>query len=256
MWLPGGGYHRDAWKVLAGTGMALATGSKTPIPARWSPLAARFRSISRELDPDRSASSGLLTAADLEEALGLGGEHRNLLLHYYTASGLEHSLYRYGLLGFLERIGYGPFRVRVDRADPGGDRVRLLGEAHGGEHLLIELILQRRRVAGSDVLFVHWLSMRNPLARFSGARPRLPGQEVPGLGLAREMGELLALMARRLALAGVRSSRRTSTPPSRRVTTSPSWTRRVRGGSRRSCATSRAYRSSRRPSRSTTGAPA
>ena len=204
VWLPGGGYQREAWKVLAGTGMALATGSDAPIPEGWSPLTARFRGISREIDPDALAHPGLLTAADLEEALGLGaGDSRSLLLHYYTASGLEHSLYRYGVLGFLERIGYGPFHARIDRADPGGDRVRVFGDAQGSEHLLIEFILQRRRVAGSEVLYVHWLAMRNPLARFSDARPRLPGQEVPGLGLAREMGELLALMARRLGLAGV-----------------------------------------------------
>jgi hypothetical protein len=45
--------------------------------------------------------------------------------------------------------------------------------------------------------------MRNPIARFSPVRPRLPGQEVPGLGLAREFGVLLALIARRLELGGV-----------------------------------------------------
>jgi hypothetical protein len=64
-------------------------------------------------------------------------------------------------------------------------------------------VLQRRRIAGHEVLYVHWLHMRNPIARFSEARPRLPGQEVPGLGLAREFGELLALIARRLELVGV-----------------------------------------------------
>jgi hypothetical protein len=53
------------------------------------------------------------------------------------------------------------------------------------------------------VLFVHWLSLRNPRAQFSERRPRLPGQDVPGLGLAREFGELLTRIAKRLALAGV-----------------------------------------------------
>jgi hypothetical protein len=53
------------------------------------------------------------------------------------------------------------------------------------------------------VLYVHWLSLRHPRAQFSLLRPRLPGQEVPGLGLARETGEMLALMALRLGLAGV-----------------------------------------------------
>jgi acetoin utilization deacetylase AcuC-like enzyme len=202
VWLPGGGYHRDAWKVLAGTGMALATGTSAGIPPGHDPLSARFSRIARELGSAELAEPEF-GAKDLEEALGLGtGQESRLLLGYYTASGLEHGLYRYGVLGFLQRIGYGPFRVEIDRADP-GDRARLLGEAKGEEHLLIELVLQRRRVAGSEMLFVHWLTLRNPLARFSPARPPLPGQEVPGLGLARELGELLALIARRLALGGV-----------------------------------------------------
>jgi hypothetical protein len=54
-----------------------------------------------------------------------------------------------------------------------------------------------------EILFIHWLSLRNPLARFSDRRPQLPGQEVPGLGLAREAGTLLARIAIRLGLSGV-----------------------------------------------------
>src|SRR5581483_8369336 len=40
-------------------------------------------------------------------------------------------------------------------------------------------------------------------ARFSPERPQLPGQEVPGLGLAREISELLVRMAARLGLEGL-----------------------------------------------------
>ncbi|MGC3996682.1 MAG: hypothetical protein QM767_03785 [Anaeromyxobacter sp.] len=32
VWLPGGGYSRRAWRVLAGTGMAVAAGSLAEIP--------------------------------------------------------------------------------------------------------------------------------------------------------------------------------------------------------------------------------
>jgi len=53
------------------------------------------------------------------------------------------------------------------------------------------------------VLYVHWMSLRNPRAQFSQRRPRLPGQEVPGLGMAREAGYMVARMAVRLGLAGV-----------------------------------------------------
>jgi hypothetical protein len=68
---------------------------------------------------------------------------------------------------------------------------------------LIETVLERREVAGARMLYVHWLALRNPHARFSPERPKLPGQHVPGLGLAREMAELLARMAARLELEGL-----------------------------------------------------
>ena len=54
-----------------------------------------------------------------------------------------------------------------------------------------------------EVLFVNWLTLRHPRAQFSALRPALPGQDVPGLGMAREASELLAIMARRLSLSGL-----------------------------------------------------
>ncbi len=211
VWLPGGGYSRLAWRALAGTGMVIAAGSTEPIPERYDPLSARFALVSRSLSPDDLSDSGELTAEDLEEALGVrpGGRQR-LLLGYYTASGIEHALFSYGIFEQLERLGYRHFRVGFDTAGL-GERMRLYGEAEAEEHLLVEIILERRRVplpAGrgpgeAEVLYIHWLSLRNPRASFSERRPRLPGQDVPGLGLAREAGSMVARMAVRLGLAGV-----------------------------------------------------
>jgi acetoin utilization deacetylase AcuC-like enzyme len=201
VWLPAGGYHPDAWRVLAGTGMVLAARSRAPIPDRYDPLLARYSAIARQLSGAELGDGGF-NAADLEEALGLGGARQQLLLGYYTAAGLEHALHRYGLLDHLHRIGYGGFKVSLD-ATGAGQRMRLSGSAGGADHVLLELVLERRRVADAEVLYVHWLSLRNPRARFSATRPPLPGQDVPGLGIARDVVELLALMARRLGLAGV-----------------------------------------------------
>jgi hypothetical protein len=71
------------------------------------------------------------------------------------------------------------------------------------ESPLIELELEKRRLGDGTFLFVNWLSLRNPRAHFSNLRPQLPGQEVPGLGLAREMTQILTLMSKRLLLEGV-----------------------------------------------------
>jgi acetoin utilization deacetylase AcuC-like enzyme len=202
VWLPAGGYHRDAWRVLAGTGMALAAGSNAPIPERYDPLAERYNHLMRDVSPAELSESGELTTADIEEALGLRPAGQRLLLGFYTASGLEQGLHRIGLLEDMRRLGYRDFRVAIDTTGL-GERLRVFAAAGGTEHLLVEAIVERRRILGLEILFVHWLSLRNPIARFSDRRPQLPGQEVPGLGLAREAGTLLSRIAIRLGLAGV-----------------------------------------------------
>jgi hypothetical protein len=189
--------------VLAGTGMVLTSRSTAPIPAAYRPLGAHFSKIADELR-GRDLGSLELSMADLEEDLGLAprGRSPRLFLGYYTAPGVEHALYRYGLFDFLQRLGYSGFHAAIDASEP-GDRVRVFGVSGGVDHLLMELVAERLRIQKAEVLYVHWLSLRNPTARFTPVRPKLPGQDVPGLGLAREIGELLALIAQRLGLSAV-----------------------------------------------------
>ena len=101
-------------------------------------------------------------------------------------------------------MNVGVARCAFDRVSP-YERARLKGvdAITGKEHTLIELEVDRRTLGTGTFLFVNWLSLRNPRAHFSNLRPQLPGQEVPGLGLAREMSQLLTLMAKRLSLDGV-----------------------------------------------------
>jgi hypothetical protein len=201
VWLPGGGYHPDAWKVLAGTGLALAGRGREAI-RRVDPLAMRFVGISGELEPYKLTAGLDLNLEDLEAELrGVSASPR--FLGYYTAEGLEYALDRYGLLDFLGRLGYDRFRVSIDPSSAGGERSRLFGRAAGAEHLLIEIVVEKRLLDGEPFLYVHWTSLRHPTARFHPSHPRLPGQDVPGLGLAREVGELYERMASRLGLRGV-----------------------------------------------------
>jgi acetoin utilization deacetylase AcuC-like enzyme len=200
VWVAGGGYSADAWRALAGTGLALAVRSAAPIPRKFDPLAARYGAVASAL------TLAELGSPDAEEELlaDLRVRHpHKLLLGLYSSEGLELALDRYGFLGELRRLGYGRFRVVLSPGEI-GDRVQLFGTDPGGrEHLLVELVVERQNLGAARVLYVHWLTMRHPLARFSEGRPPLPGQEVPGLGLAREMAVLLEQMARRLGLEGV-----------------------------------------------------
>jgi acetoin utilization deacetylase AcuC-like enzyme len=197
VWLPAGGYTASAWRALAGTGLALGLRSRTPIAAGYDPMAARFSYIARTLAPEQ-LGPGELKMDDVAEELGLAAERSHLLLGYYSAEGLEHALHVYGVLDALRRLGYGPFRMELESSGV-GDSARLL-DVPSGEPL-IEVVLEKRSVAGSDMLYVHWLALRNPKATFSA--PPLPGQNVPGLGLSREITEMLIRMAVRLGLDGL-----------------------------------------------------
>ena len=203
VWLPAGGYSKDAWRVLAGTGLALSLRSREPIPAGYDPLGSRFSWIARSLQDSELGGSRESSADEIAVDLGLR-PRSSLLLGFYSEEGLEHALHRYGVLEQLKRFGFGPFRVVIADSEGLGDKMQVFGDDEKGTaHLLFETLLEKKRVAGAEVLYVHWLTLRNPRARFSPSRPPLPGQEVPGLGLAREAGVLLSRMAVRLGLAGV-----------------------------------------------------
>ena len=199
VWLPGGGYRPDSWRVLVGTALVLAGRAGVEIAPDYDPLAHQFgRVYRRRATPPENFT---LDTADIEESLGMARRDPRLL-GFYTTEAIELALTEYGLLGPVRRLGYGPFRVDVDVVDA-GDRMRLWGQAEGAEHLLVEAVYERRITAGKPVLFVHWMTLRHPLGAFHAGRPQLPGQDVPGLGMAREAGEMLARMATRLGLAGV-----------------------------------------------------
>lgn len=200
VWLPAGGYSRDAWRVLAGTGLALGVRSSASIRPSYDPLGARYRSIAASLATAELGSAEHIDVVDLEEELGIARRPPTLLLGFYSVHGIEYGLHRYGLMGELQRRGYGPLRV-VLAHDGVGETVRIVDEPSG--EVLIEVVLEKKRIADADFLYVHWLTLRHPRARFSDLRPQLPGQDVPGLGLAREITELLARMAARLGLEGL-----------------------------------------------------
>lgn len=211
VWLPAGGYQADAWKVLAGTLYVLMRGRAPRIPADADPLRDRFRRVGAAIPVDRLGDPpDELDLSDVEVELGLRRPDSDRLLGFYSAEGIEYALFRLGVLGHIERLGYSDFRVEVTvgGADP-GDRLRVWGRfadepAGGGGHILIEASLEKqRRPALGPVLYVHWLALRHPRAAFASGRPALPGQDVPGLGLAREAQVMLGNMAVRLGLCGV-----------------------------------------------------
>lgn len=203
VWLPAGGYHPDAWRILAGALLEIAGDDETLVPAGVDPLRTHFDVIARSLPTEAlTRTTEEEDALDIESALGLRRQDDGRFLGVYTRQGVELALESYGILRALRRLGYPTPRVVVDHADL-GDRMRIFGPAAGSEQLLVEVVLDRERHEGQTLLYVHWLTLRHPLGALRAGRPLLPGQEVPGLGLAREAGELLRRIAMRLQLDGV-----------------------------------------------------
>lgn len=196
VWLPAGGYGSHAWKVLAGTGLALAFETEAAIPKDFNPTTAELSDIALKLSGEQLGSSALITEDDFPELYGKKTPPK--MLGYYTRDGLEYALERYGILPLVRRLGFQELHVEVDR-EGGLDRMRLMSRGA----VLIELQVEKKELAGGQFLFVNWLSLRNPRVQFSAKRPKLPGQEVPGLGLAQEATAILSLMAERLRLDGV-----------------------------------------------------
>ncbi|MFZ0391235.1 MAG: hypothetical protein WAN36_12330 [Calditrichia bacterium] len=136
-------------------------------------------------------------------------------LGYYSPTGIEFALERYGFLDRLRRQGFEELKVVVNTHDPYKQRIALYFKKKLPSHLLGELVVKRNHIMlyppfqsklngrSFEVVVVEWLCMQNPQGRFSAKKPRLPGQKYPGLGMGSLMMELLVIMCRRLRVAGL-----------------------------------------------------
>lgn len=131
-------------------------------------------------------------------------------LDFYGDQGLAEAFERYGLFGALRARGWTDTRFTTHAHD---DRHTLFVEglptgadAERDEWVrLLELVVRRDRLVldeqlGFDVLTVDWLLLQDPLRDFDEARPRLPGQQHPGLGIGERVLEMLYRVVDRLAL--------------------------------------------------------
>lgn len=140
-------------------------------------------------------------------------------LDFYGSEGIALALNRYGFVEYLHERGYDDLEYRLELRD---DRHTLIIEAQHPQLTtttepkdrvrVMELAVRKSRLVPSelpgldrafDVLTVDWLMMQDPLSEFSAARPRLPGQDAPGLGLATQVLEMLYRVVERLKLDGL-----------------------------------------------------
>lgn len=168
-------------------------------------IARKLRRVElMETSMDELVEGDDLVSGDLERR----GPRR--FLDFYGSDGVMLGMERYGIIDAVREQGYGDFVLSL-RADD--DRHTLLVDGTHPELAeparLVELVVRRDRLVPDEadallpeyrVLTVDWLMLQNPAAEFDPARPRLPGQDAPGLGIAERMIELLYRVTERLEL--------------------------------------------------------
>jgi acetoin utilization deacetylase AcuC-like enzyme len=201
-----GGYGRRAWRYSARYILWLAAGR--PIePAEEEVLALRrFRRLGRDLRDAERVDDGLAFTLSEEDLVGLipGPARPSRFLGYFTRHGVELLLERAGVLPQLRARGFRTLRMELDAREGSGHTLRILSE-DGPAELLVELRADRSRsaVAGMEVITLEWLLLQNPRESFSSRRPRLPGQQHPGLGLLRDFMGWLVVVCEAHQLDGV-----------------------------------------------------
>lgn len=203
-----GGYGPGAWRHSARSFAWLQSGHhafRAPENDELSLMRARHlaRLLTEEELTGRAGDDLGLTMEDLLPGLQRGAQESRLL-GYYSPQGLELALERHGYLGRLRSKGFKEPTLACDFDDPSRQSVTIYGDAARSERLL-ELVMHRERrlVPGFELLSVDWMLLQNPRERFSDARPRLPGQQHPGLGLFEELVALLVVACERVGLAGL-----------------------------------------------------
>ncbi len=192
-----GGYGRHAWKHTARSLLWLASGREIEPPPEEALTLERFRRIGSDLHNAERVDDGLAFSLSEEDIAGLlpGPARPPRFLGFFARHGVELLLERAGVLAQLRAKGFRSLRVDLDTLDAQGQTLRIYCE-DGPRELLVEMRAARSRgaVPGMETIALEWLLLQNPREPFSAARPRLPGQLHPGLGLLRDfMGWLMVV---------------------------------------------------------------
>jgi acetoin utilization deacetylase AcuC-like enzyme len=201
-----GGYGRQAWRYSARFLLWLASGREVE-PAEEEQLALRrFRRLGHDLRAAEAVENDLPFTLSEEDLAGLmpGTAGPSRFLGYFSRHGVELLLERAGVLPQLRARGFRTLRVDLDTREGLGHTLRIVSEDRPDE-LLVELRADRSRsaVPGMEVISVEWLLLQNPREEFSERRPRLPGQQHPGLGLLRDFMGWLMVVCETHGLDGV-----------------------------------------------------
>jgi acetoin utilization deacetylase AcuC-like enzyme len=209
-----GGYGAGAWQCTVNFVRWLLTGAKRVDRSPAEKLAYHYAEVARRIAPWELQHEDGDFSIDADDLLpGRERRPRRLVLDFYSTQGIELVFERYGLLEKLRQRGFADLHVLVDGADPQAQRICIEGtpvSEPGPVYLLLELVLSRGSLPAPaelegkplSLLKIEWLLLQNPTQSFSPSRPRPPGQQFPGLGLASEVHQLLVEVSKHLRFDG------------------------------------------------------
>jgi len=202
-----GGYGNRAWRHSARYLLRLASGRDLELPDDEEMTLARMRRLSAAFHDPRAAADDRPFSLTEEDLAALQPSYAlpPRFLGSLSRQAVELQLERLGILALIRARGYRRPRVEVAAGDRSGDTLRVVCEDGRPEELLVEMRVGRSRsaVPGFEVLAVEWLLLQNPRAQFSLRRPRLPGQQHPGLGLLKDVLGWLVVNCEEQRLDGV-----------------------------------------------------
>ncbi len=154
----------------------------------------------------RSGDELALGDADLA-LMNRGARGPSRFLGIYSAEGLLAVMRAHGLVDQLARRGFTRVGVRLDLDDPyehrcvvyDGDPSRRVGEVVASR-AKVDRLGEVALPEGSEAVSIEWLAIEDPDA---SAAPALPGQERPGLGLARAVIDMALAGATRMGFAAL-----------------------------------------------------
>lgn len=158
------------------------------------------------------ASKQAARLSDADILAQLTDDKRSLLwLGHYSEADVAHLLEQHGFLAALREKGFPHPLIVIEPLDMFEQALKIYHAAAVTENLLAEFRLRDvsfshpTLLAGAPLpmLKIEWMMLQNPAADFSAARPPLPGQRRPGLGLGKRALQLLVHLAQQDHLSGV-----------------------------------------------------
>jgi len=184
---------------------------------RFLPERSRLWRVAEHLDAARlhRDDEELLSLDDLvgspEDRAG------RLFLGVYSEPGLRYALQQYGLWETLDKVTRDEPVLTISGTGETSQRFTITDGTDGAELVECRAGLRyggRFDDDGPDLpgpddakwLEIDWLKLQNPYRPFPPERPKLPGQDHPGLGQGREAMEIMLISGWRLGCIGVVSS--------------------------------------------------